>query len=194
MSSMDMHKIDNDIPENFEEAIKASVAATSTGDTFQDQMIEKAIRASVKELRTSSNEVDYRTALQRAIQASIAESKRVGGGENIDGEQSQQLEWALESNLRDLQADESDPRNHTQPRSTQGKDVLSNMAGIEGEFDNRRPEFSDADMHEALILSEQSHADHVARLEKSQAEEDTILQYVERLTAFENEQTHDGPA
>ena len=39
---------------NFEEAIRASVSATSRGNPEEDQMIERAIRASVKELQLAS--------------------------------------------------------------------------------------------------------------------------------------------
>lgn len=61
----------------FEEAIQKSVAATSQGDPEQDKLIERAIRASVLELKSASQEGDNKDAVQRAIQASIAEASRV---------------------------------------------------------------------------------------------------------------------
>lgn len=60
----------------FEEAIQKSVAATSQGDPAQDKIIERAIRASVLELKSASQEGDNEDAIQRAIQASIAEASR----------------------------------------------------------------------------------------------------------------------
>lgn len=61
----------------FEEAIQKSVAATSQGNPEQDKLIERAIRASVLELKSASQEGDNEDAVQRAIQASIAEAGRV---------------------------------------------------------------------------------------------------------------------
>lgn len=61
----------------FEEAIQKSVAATSQGDPEQDKLIERAIRASVLELKSASQEGDNEDAIQRAIQASITEANRV---------------------------------------------------------------------------------------------------------------------
>lgn len=61
----------------FEEAIEKSVAATSQGDPEQDKLIERAIRASVSELKSASQEGDNEVAIQRAIQASITEASRV---------------------------------------------------------------------------------------------------------------------
>lgn len=61
----------------FEEAIQKSVAATSRGDPEQDKLIERAIRASVLELKSASQEGDNEAAVQRAIQASITEATQV---------------------------------------------------------------------------------------------------------------------
>ena len=63
--------------ETLEEAVLRSVAATSKGDSNQDAIIARAIRASVLELRSAAKEGDHDEALERAIQASIAEAARV---------------------------------------------------------------------------------------------------------------------
>ncbi len=68
--SVNMAQSDN---ATFEEAIQTSVAATSQGDPEQDKIIERAIRASVLELKSASKEGDNE-AVQRAIQASIVEA------------------------------------------------------------------------------------------------------------------------
>lgn len=73
-SSMNLANSDQAI---FEEAIQKSVAATSQGDPEQDKLIERAIRASVLELKSASQEGDNEDAVQRAIQASITEASRV---------------------------------------------------------------------------------------------------------------------
>lgn len=67
----------------FEEAIQSSIAATSQGDTEQDKMIERAIRASVLELQSASKEGADHEALQRAIQASIDEATRARKEKNL---------------------------------------------------------------------------------------------------------------
>lgn len=60
----------------YEEAIHESINATSTGNAEEDDMIEKAIRASVAEIQKATREGDDQDALQKAIQASIVEAKR----------------------------------------------------------------------------------------------------------------------
>lgn len=61
----------------FEQAIHDSVAATSRGNPEEDAMIERAIRASVRELqRSQGSQLTSQEALDRAIQASIAEANR----------------------------------------------------------------------------------------------------------------------
>ena len=60
----------------FEHAIHASVAATSRGNAEEDMMIERAIRASVKELQKAGGNANDSDVLNRAIQASIAEANR----------------------------------------------------------------------------------------------------------------------
>lgn len=66
---------------DFEEAIRESVAATSRGNPEEDQMIERAIRASVRELYLASKEDDDNQAIQRAIQASVAEAIQSRSGD-----------------------------------------------------------------------------------------------------------------
>lgn len=64
---------------DFEEAIKRSVSQTSRGNPQQDQVIERALRASINALRnnpapvTDENEEE---AYQRAVQASVREAER----------------------------------------------------------------------------------------------------------------------
>ena len=67
---------DHDHDDEFEQAIKDSVAATSRGNPDEDAMIERAIRASVRELfaQQETSNSDHE-AVNRAIQASIAEAK-----------------------------------------------------------------------------------------------------------------------
>ncbi|KAL7273537.1 hypothetical protein RUND412_003602 [Rhizina undulata] len=67
--------------DEFERAIQQSVLKTSQGDPQEDAMIERAIRASVAEIRNSNqkpNTGDEEELLQRAINASIDEAGRYG--------------------------------------------------------------------------------------------------------------------
>ncbi|KAL9596671.1 MAG: hypothetical protein Q9219_005630 [cf. Caloplaca sp. 3 TL-2023] len=61
---------------SFEDAIQKSVKATSQGNAQEDAVIERAIRASVLELRAASAKGNEEEAMQRAIQASVAEAGR----------------------------------------------------------------------------------------------------------------------
>lgn len=58
----------------FEHAIQQSVEASSRGDSEEDAMIERAIRASVLELRASSDKGEEVQAFQRVTAASVAEA------------------------------------------------------------------------------------------------------------------------
>ena len=62
--------------------------------------------------------------------------------------------------------------------------------GLQGQSD-------DEELQQALRSSKESHAAHLRELEKSQAEEDVVLKYVQKLSAFEEAQkeTHNdhGP-
>ncbi|KAI9872812.1 MAG: hypothetical protein M1823_008077, partial [Watsoniomyces obsoletus] len=64
--------------DEFEEAIQKSVTATSRGNPDEDALIERAIRASVKELQqaqSADGNHDDET-YQKAVKASIEEAKK----------------------------------------------------------------------------------------------------------------------
>ncbi|KAH0542669.1 hypothetical protein FGG08_002992 [Glutinoglossum americanum] len=61
----------------FEQAINASVTATSRGDPEEDMLIERAIRASVAELQSAREaQLSEQEAIERAIRASVLEASR----------------------------------------------------------------------------------------------------------------------
>lgn len=73
--------------EQFEQAIKASVASTSTGNAEEDMMIERAIRASVRELQSAEDEaLTEQQAIDRAIQASVTEANKGGSPDSTDSD------------------------------------------------------------------------------------------------------------
>jgi hypothetical protein len=72
--------------DEFEQAIHASVAATSRGNAEEDMMIERAIRASVRELQSAGGPtLTDEEALSKAIKASISEAARRRHSEGLDG-------------------------------------------------------------------------------------------------------------
>lgn len=83
-----------------EAAIAASVAENSQGNAEEDQIMARAIRASVAELErapATSNEEEEEEALKRAMQASIEEAGRSGATE----EEQKLLEETLRKSLLD---------------------------------------------------------------------------------------------
>ena len=188
---------------DFEEAIKASVAATSHGDPEEDQMIERAIRASVQELHLASNEGDDRDAVQRAIQASVAEATRAHSQDSsrspavsFDGHSDHRRE--LEASLhRSLQG---------HPPETQ--DDVSNIdfddSGVDTDDDENiklaiersksggkggpaAVEVEDEDLRLALKNSKQDHLDLEQSLSKSKTEEEIVLDYVKKQSLAEEQ-------
>jgi UDP:flavonoid glycosyltransferase YjiC (YdhE family) len=62
---------------DYEEAIQKSVTATSRGNPQEDAIIERALRASVRELQHAQENGDIENeAYQRAVAASVSEAKR----------------------------------------------------------------------------------------------------------------------
>lgn len=101
--------------EEFEHAIKASVASTSRGNPDEDAMIERAIRASVRELQSaSSSTLTEQEALDRAIQASIREAgKNISSSSEIvpdsyDAEHDEILQRSLQESLYNTQTSHTD--------------------------------------------------------------------------------------
>jgi hypothetical protein len=87
---------------DYEEAIKRSVTATSRGNPQEDAIIERALRASVRELQQAqeNGEIDDQ-AHQKAIAASVSEAKRARGELTAKDEKANPME-------SDVAADEDD--------------------------------------------------------------------------------------
>lgn len=83
----------------FENAIQASVRATSRGNHEEDAAIERAIRASIRELHAHQEAETEQEALDRAIKASIAEAQSSRQGEALNIEQANLLTKAIERSL-----------------------------------------------------------------------------------------------
>lgn len=177
----------------FEKAIQQAVQATSQGDQQQDEIIERAIRASVMELRaaskTGSNEEH---AVQEAIKASVVEATRVGKAEPTSDQTSSQHE---EERLRlALQ----------QSVSSHGfyHDVANNIyddSGVKTDDDENmktaierssavadQSNANDLDLQKAMKESRQAHAQHEQDLYRERTEEEIVLEYVKKQSLLED--------
>ena len=187
----------------FEAAIQASVAATSHGNPEEDQIIERAIRASVRELQLASQEGDNSEAIQRAIQASVAEASqaRSEGDSKVrsttsDGSNDHQKELAafLQRSVQEHQ--QSGRRN---PLS----DFDFDDSGVDTDGDenikaaiNRSKstptgrqtgDNNEDDFQAAIELSKKAHEEHEQCLSKSKTEEEIVIEYVKKQSLAEEQ-------
>jgi hypothetical protein len=92
----------HDTNPDFERAIQASVAATSRGDPDEDAMIERAIRASVRELQNDTGTAtSNKEALNRAIQASVSAAGPNTSRASSSVDDNAEYQTVLEKSIRD---------------------------------------------------------------------------------------------
>lgn len=160
---------------HLEDAIQTSVAATSKGDLEQDELIERAIRASVNELLTAQHEqVEEHEALHRTIQASVSESRRASENQEKSGQakgtthvdDDEALREALYRSLQDCQFQGFD--NHEQ------KDISRH-----GEDD---------DLQKAVEESKLIHSRREEAEARARAEDEILLEHVKRQSLVEEEE------
>lgn len=176
----------------FEEAIQSSVKATSRGDPQEDALIERAIRASVLELRKASRTGDSEEAIQRAIQASVAEAAQAKkanpvGSESDSPDADDGLRLSLQRSLSyhpsaEVHADdepddsgvetgyEDDVASATPPKANQSE------TGDD-----------DAHFHKAMEQSRLDHEQKLKDLEKERTEEEIVLEYIKKQSLREEE-------
>ncbi len=189
---------------DFEEAIKTAVAATSRGNPEEDAMIESAIRASVLELQNASKDGDNGDAVQRAIQASVAEAAQVRqvGRTNPTADRSdeasdhdEQLKAALLLSLQETSKSEH-------------QNVLANAdfddSGIDTDDDENikaaiqrsktlpiadPPVDSpkDEDFQKVIELSKKAQEEHDQGIHKSKTEEEIVLEYIKKQSLAEEQ-------
>lgn len=178
--------------DHFEQAIHDSVAATSRGNVEEDLMIERAIRASVRELQSSQGSIlTDEEALNRAIQASISEAGRHRSDEqnpalamtDEEAEHQNLLEQAIQASLAQYQLnntvaspiseEDADHEAHLKLAMQMSKED-SNKAKAERLLHEHR------ELEHAL---EQSKND----LSRTKTEEDVVLEYVQKQSLLETE-------
>ncbi|KAI4264798.1 MAG: hypothetical protein L6R42_000112, partial [Xanthoria sp. 1 TBL-2021] len=166
----------------FEEAIQQSVRATSHGNPEEDAMIERAIRASVTELRAAAKSGDEKQAIQRAIQASIAEATRareatVTGNDSAPYDHNDGLHQALQRSV-------SSPNN--QGNSIGGDEDDSGVDTDDDENIRSAIERSQSDYQRSQEVEKQSPHEE-GYLHKARTEEEIVLEYVKKQSLLEEE-------
>ena len=171
---------------DFEQAIQLSVAATSKGNPEEDDLVEKAIRASVAELKQASQEGDDDKALKRAIQASVAEAAR---NQKHSRFYSEQLHDALYHSIHERPALARSP--------TDIADLNFDDSGVDTDDDenvkaalgsSKKLQHTiqrDEELERILDESKKLHEEHEKGLEKQMAEEEIVVEYVKKQSLAE---------
>ncbi|MCJ1402082.1 hypothetical protein MMC11_005301 [Xylographa trunciseda] len=185
---------------SFEEAIAISVKTTSTGNAEEDRMIEKAIEASVAELRKVSTEGNDSEALERAIQASLrqanqARSQKASTSSSAlptsSNEQDEELEKALQMSMySDDKVNDSEKIHLHHSGDDSGVDT-SDDENIKLALEHSRlpasssPAYEDEDIQRALRLSTEDHQHREDSAAGPSSEEAIVLEYVKKQSLVE---------
>jgi hypothetical protein len=159
--------------EEFEQAIRASVAATSRGNPEEDLMIERAIRASVRELQSSSGSsstVDQHEAMDRAIQASVAEATK-SRNHTTTSDAPSDSEWnaLLEKSIQQSLYDTGSPAPYQQGIQMTNADVDTD---------------DDDDVKRAIEASKAVYEEDASN---TKTEEDIVMEYIKKQSLAEEE-------
>ena len=178
---------------DYERAIRDSIAATSLGNTAEDELIERAIRASISELQSASQDHDE-DALERAIQTSLAEASHarhtMGSHDELDGEHRQQLEAAIRLSIMG---------NHSSPLESKVRDNRGDMddSGIDTDDDLSMKAALEESKKAAVSVSPEMDDDLKRALEQSRlhddqtkdekSEEEIVIEYIKKQSLAEEE-------
>jgi UDP:flavonoid glycosyltransferase YjiC (YdhE family) len=131
---------------DYEEAIQRSVTATSRGNPQEDAIIERALRASVRELQQAQENGEIEDeAYQRAVAASVLEAKRARGELTAKDEKSNPMEdagatdeddmeltRALTQSLQDQNISEQHPPPYENSQHHRGQEVEHDLSSDSG--------------------------------------------------------------
>jgi hypothetical protein len=166
---------------DYEEAIRESVTSTSTGDPEEDLIIERALRASVRELQAAEDAAaTEEETLLRAIRASVSEAssemQRPPGREYTTN-----LEQVIRQSLHDVGVDAADPNEHIDGEELRlAIEAAKTTVNVSEDADVG--DESDEDMKLAKQASLASHNEHTLA---SKAEEERVLEYVKKQSLQE---------
>ena len=184
---------------SFEEAIRQSVEATSTGDTEEDRIIESAIRASIAELQKAPTEDSDSEALGRAIQASHLQAKQTRSHQTpspskvptTTTEHDEDLERALRTSMQNYESPNDNEELYIyHDRDDSGVDTDDDK-NIKRALENSRlpadspPAYYDDDLQTALDISEQDRQNREDRKAVAISEEEIVLEYVKKQSLAE---------
>lgn len=183
----------------YERAIRESVDATSRGDSDEDMLIERAIRASVAELQLATEKEGEDSAVQRAVRASVVEANWVDD----------KREGASATGARDISDCRNGPPEKAQKRndheqyprgegiSTLGRSEPTRLGVDTGEVDDLKvllegskhtstaPDAGDADIQKAIELSKMSHQESEAAELRAKAEEEIVIEFIKKQSLAE---------
>jgi len=179
---------EQDHVDEFEEAIKVSVAATSRGNADEDALIERALRASVRELHSAPESAGSdHEALHRAIQASIAEAEvhqrevqsheANGDRSHNEAEHQAALERAIQESLLKYQMKSHDDRDDDDEDVRKAVQLSKELDIAKGKDDATSID-NDDEFKLALQRSKES-------AEKEKHEEEVVLEYVKKQSLLE---------
>ncbi|PVH81553.1 glycosyltransferase family 1 protein, partial [Cadophora sp. DSE1049] len=175
----------------FEHAIHASVAATSRGNAEEDAMIERAIRASIRELQSAEGStLTDQEALERAIQASIMSSGRHTSEPETPTQSHQSITMTDEEAEHQAALEKAIQASLAQYKLSQEPAVVDDVDTDEDEnvklaiqmSKDEPPVPSDEDRMLKLAL-QQSHEDSA----KAKTEEETVIEYVKKQSLLEEQ-------
>jgi hypothetical protein len=175
-----LNEMSADQDEQFEHAIHASVAATSRGDPEEDMMIERAIRASVRELQNAQgSKLSDQEALERAVQASVAEGRRRRSNEESVSTNDDDLEHQaiLEKAIQQSLAEYHLPHEEGDPDTDEDEDVKLAIQN------SKEEKTALADEERMIQLALEKSKKEV----QAKTEEEIVLEYVKRQSLAEEE-------
>jgi hypothetical protein len=163
------------LPSEYEDAIQHSVHVTSKGDAVEDEMIERALRASIVELRSAEAAgEEEQHAYDRAIDASIREAGLVLKEKRTEQEQAGRKSEGSES------------MNKPRPPPLPPRNIVPILPD----------EVGDEDLEIALAESRRMHEDDLKRDQRESSEMDAVMKYVTRqsLAELEYERQRQDPS
>ena len=155
----------NDVPDSGE-AVHVPSAATSRRDSLENEIFERAIRASVRESQPASRqgdneEVENDLHLKDAIQRSLGKSRS-------------------SSQQRSLNQTSFDDSGVTIDDNDSAHTAMPNFETKTSSADS-----NDAELQKAVELSKREYAAHAGDLANSKAEEEIVLKYMQKQSALE---------
>ena len=174
----------------FDEAIKQSVAATSTGNSVEDDWIARAIRASVTELRQAASQGDGDEALQRAINASIKQAQGTEvNPKRLDDQRVRSLSGkGVSKKTQHNPAPEANPQNPSSNPAEVDTDDDENVkeAIKRSQEDSRFQRSNSAELDKAIAESLTSARGYDERNIGADEEERIVMDYVKRQSLLED--------